>query len=222
MTGEQGIQDPERALAVAHAPVDARAALDTLFRLDERMGGIVGTTSEPMIGLMRLAWWRESLEKLDTVPAPAEPLLQDIARDILPLGVSGATLAAQEDGWAALLDGEMDEAALARHGRERGRRLFEAAALLLRARDDRLGAAGAGWALADLGHRHSDSAIRRAARDQAASILDALAGKSWPRAARPLAMLAVLARADAHASERRRQGSPRRVARMLALRLAGR
>ena len=222
MTDEQGIADPERSLAVAHAPRPSRRALETLFRLDERMGGIVGTTTEPTIGLMRLAWWRESLERLDSAPPPAEPLLQDIAHYLLPLGTSGAMLAGIEDGWAALLDGDMDEPAIARHGRERGRRLFDAAAMILSASDDRLGAAGAGWALADLGHRHSSAEVRRMARARAALLLDVLPARRWPRAARPLAMLAVLARADAHAPQGRAQGSPRRLSRMLALRLTGR
>ena len=216
------LSDPERELAVAYAPHAARPALTVLFSLDERMGGIVATTTEPMIGLMRLAWWREALEKLDKAPAPAEPLLRDIAAHILPRNVLGATLGAIEDGWAALLDGEPDAPAIARHGRERGRWLFGAAAAILGSDDDRLSAAGEGWALADLAHRHSSPVVRAAARERARVLLDALPRHRWPRAARPLAMLAILARDDVAREGRRAQGSPRRVARMLALRLTGR
>jgi phytoene synthase len=183
------------------------------------MGAIVATTTEPMIGLMRLAWWREALEKLDKETAPAEPLLRDIATYILPHGVLGATLGAIEDGWAALLEEEPD---VARHGRERGRWLFIAAAGILDARDERLRTAGEAWALADLAHRHSAPEVRTAARRRARAILDALPRQRWPRAARPLAMLVTLARSDVASEAPRQQGSPRRIMRMLALRLTGR
>lgn len=216
------VTDPERALAVAYAPAKARPALAALFALDERMGGIVATTTEPMIGLMRLAWWREALEKLDRDPAPAEPLLREIADQILPHGVLGATLGAIEDGWAALLDGDPPARAAARHGCERGRWLFDAAAAILGAHDDRVRAAGEGWALADLAHRHSDRELRVVARERAAATLDALPRRRWPRAVRPLGMLATLARADVAADGPRAQGSPRRLARMLALYVSGR
>jgi phytoene synthase len=216
------ISDPERALAIAHAPARIRAALTTLFALDERMGAIVATTSEPMIGLMRLAWWREALEKLDKLPAPAEPLLQDIVTHILPLGVLGAALGAIEDGWSALLDEEDQVRAVARHGRERGRWLFAAAAAILGTDDDRLRAGGEGWALADLAHRHSAPEVRALARARARETLAAIPQRRWPRRARPLAMLAALARADVAADAPRAQGSPKRMLRMLVLRLTGR
>src|SRR3954468_23406140 len=149
------IADPERALAVAYAPQDRRAALTALFQLDERFGQIVATTGEPMIGLMRLTWWREALEKLDLDAAPAEPLLQALVSQVMPHGVTGAALAVIEDGWSALIDGDPTAALIARHGRERGSHLFEVAAASLGATDERLPLAGEVWALADLSLRHS-------------------------------------------------------------------
>lgn len=135
-------------------------------------------------------------------------------------GVSGAALADIEDGWAALLDGEPDAAAIARHGRERGGRLFAAAARLLGAEAPVVDAAGTGWALADLAHRHRDPVVQGEARRQA---VQALAGSfRWPAPLRPLGALAVLARRDATGVGPRRQGSPARVTRMLAIRLTGR
>jgi phytoene synthase len=215
------LADPERALAVAYAPADKRPALTALFALDERFGAVVSSTSEPMIGLMRLAWWRESLEKLDRDPAPAEPLLGLIADKVLPRGVTGAALAAIEDGWAALLDGEPDADALARHGRERGGNLFSAAAALLGADDPRLWIAGEVWALTDLGFRHSNVQVREIALARAGALAAGLPSGRWAPAARPLAALFVLARKDAR-SGRRRQARPDRLLRMLALRLTGR
>ena len=42
---------------------------------------------------MRLAWWREALQRLDTAPAPGEPVLRELAAAVLPLGVTGTALA---------------------------------------------------------------------------------------------------------------------------------
>lgn len=215
------LADPERALAVAYAPAQVRAALAAIFALDERFGGIVSSTTEPMIGLMRLAWWRETLEKLDRDPAPAEPLLKRLAEQVLPRGPTGASLAAIEDGWAALIDGEPDEDAIARHGRERGGNLFKAGAALLGADDMRLAVAGEVWALTDLGYRHSDGKVRDSALARARKLAAAIPSGRWARPARPLAALFVLAVRDAFAKSRA-QGSPQRLLRMLALRLTGR
>jgi phytoene synthase len=206
---------------VAYAPAAARAGLTALFALDERLGSIVAATSEPTIGLMRLTWWRDALERLDSAAVPPEPLLAALA-EVVARGVPGAAIAGIEDGWAALIDGEPDDEAIARHGRERGGTLFATIAQWLGASDDGLSQAGAGWALADLGHRHSVAAVRDSARRQARDLLAPLAGRRWPRPALPLAALVLLAARDAAEDGARRQGAPGRLLRLLALRLLGR
>jgi phytoene synthase len=59
----------------------------------------VAGTTEPMIGEIRLAWWREACEGLDAGRVPAQPLLQLAADALLPAGIAGAELAAIEDRW---------------------------------------------------------------------------------------------------------------------------
>ena len=216
------LADPERALAVTYAVASARPALTALFALDERLGGIVATTTEPMIGLMRLAWWREALEKLDASSAPAEPLLRVIAERVLPLGPTGEMLAELEHGWSALLDGEADASAIARFARSRGGRLFTVAGLILRMPDDGLAQGGEAWALADLAHHHSDPVVRAEAAVQARRALADQSRRRWPRAGRALGALVALAKRDVATDAPRRQGSPGRLLRMLALRLTGR
>ena len=218
------IVDPERNLVLAYAPVRARAALATLWRLDERLGGVVATTSEPMIGRIRLAWWREALERLDQGGPPAEPLLRETAETVLPLGITGAALAEIEAGWAKLLDSDPpDEEAIEAHGRLRGRPLFDLAARLLAGTADaESGMAGEGWALADLARRLSDPPSAALAHSKAGERLAGLRRRRWPIALRPLGALAMLARADALAARPARQGSPSRVARLLLHRLTGR
>lgn len=50
---------PEIGIALSYTPAPVREALRAFFMLDRRLGQIVAQTSEPMLGQMRLAWWRD-------------------------------------------------------------------------------------------------------------------------------------------------------------------
>ena len=80
--------------------------------------------TEPALAAIKLAWWREQLEKLDTEAPPAEPRLQAARAELLPRGIKGEELAALEMGWAALLDESPDARLVEELGRGlvRGRR----------------------------------------------------------------------------------------------------
>lgn len=218
--------DPERWLAVCYAPKRSRAALAALFALDVNLGGVVASTSEPMIGALRLAWWREALEKLPQSPAPAEPVLQAIANEITGKNPSmAAELAAMVDGWLALIEVEaLDRHAIETHARERGARLFDIAVRLLNEDGDRAMAArlGRGWALVDLASRLTQSDARDIALETASTEL-ATSISGMVKEGRPLAALAVLARRDAATGLKgRRPGAPLRQLRMLGTLLTGR
>ncbi|MFS0736270.1 squalene/phytoene synthase family protein [Sphingomonas sp. 1P06PA] len=217
---EPQLDDPERALVLAYVPAEVRPALTTLWRLDERLGRVLRTTSEPRIGQIRLAWWREALNRLDVAPPPAEPLLAEVAATVLVRGIAGSALADLADGWVPLLASPVDDEALALHAVERGGRLFALAQTLLGIDDDpAVDRAGEGWALVDLARRSDDPALASRALAMARQ---RLAGKRrWRPAERPLGMLAVLAARDAQRGVSR-QGSPGRLARMLWMRLRGR
>jgi phytoene synthase len=77
-----------------------------LHGLDMELESVVAGTTEPMIGEIRLAWWREALQGLDAGRVPAQPLLQLIAAEVLPSGVTGVALAGLEDRWAGLIGAE--------------------------------------------------------------------------------------------------------------------
>ena len=220
------LADPERQLALSYAPRAGRDALSTLWQIDERMGAIVAAAREPAIGAMRLLWWRDALVQLDDAdrPIPAEPLL-DAAATALVRAVSGAAVSAIEEGWAALLEAEEPgEEEILAHAEKRGGPLFALSAALLGSIPADIGHAGEGWALADLGHRLRDPEARAAARALAAERLSQTDIARWPGALKPLGLLVVLARQDAAlpADRNRRQGSPKRLFRALAYRLAGR
>ena len=53
----------EQHLALAYTAAELRDQLGTYFALDRRLGQIVAKTTEPMLGQMRLAWWRDVLAK---------------------------------------------------------------------------------------------------------------------------------------------------------------
>src|SRR3954469_8148024 len=101
--------DPDLRLALAYASSKARPALEALWRLDVTLGAVVARRREPMVARIRLAWWREALERLASPPPPPEPVLQALAAQVLPAGISGAALAEMEEGWSLLLaEGPLD------------------------------------------------------------------------------------------------------------------
>lgn len=204
---------PERALAFGYAPDAARDGMVALFALDATLAKLARHTREPVAAQLRLAWWRDALGKLEAGPVAGQPLLAALHDEVLPAGVSGAALVRIVDGWESLIVAD-----LAEYARERGGGLFEAAAGVLRAADPWLSEAGEGWALADLALTSPDGVIGREARLLAEPRL-ALARPRTSRAGRPLAALSLSARHDLAGSP---EGSPRRIARLLKLRLTGR
>ena len=188
------VSNPWRDLALSYVPERARAAFGALFALDTALGDILRTTREPLVGQMRLAWWREALQRLDTAPPPGEPVLQALAASAIPLGTTGAELAGMVDGWEPLLGG-LGREAIDDHARLRGRILFAAAGQVAGAAPrDPVGDAGEGWALADLAENLGDTGQAAMARDGAMIALARLAGARWSRNGRALGALALAAR----------------------------
>lgn len=212
--------DPERRLALAYVPRDRRPALAALWRLDVTLGSVLATGSDPMISRIRLAWWREALERLDRERPPAEPMLETVARDLIPAGIGGAELAAMEEGWAALTEPVLERHDLDTYAEKRGGLLFRHSAWLLGEGRAAIGEAGERWALVDL-------ARRSGAAEDARAAIEAANGRSgepaqWPRRLRPIGMLASLADRDIARGHPEPQGSPARIWRMLRHRLTGR
>ena len=176
----------DRDLVRLYWPVELRPAFDALFGIDDALSEIIAGSTQPALGAIRLAWWREALERLDCAPPPPEPRLRDAATELLSRGISGARLATLEDGWASLLDEGPDPARIA----ARGAALFAIAATLLGADDARLDRAGSLYALAD--------AVRRGQAPPLAAVTarDALIGHRFARKLRPVTALAKLGARD--------------------------
>ena len=211
-------------LALTYVPLRDRAALATLFRIDRAMGDVVRTTKEPMLGPIRLAWWRERLAELDQRGAPpAEPRLEMVAHRLLPRGVSGGDLAALEPGWLRLFDPFPWTAATGEAIWFRGNLLFALAARLLAQQDERIPRAGGLWALVDAARHCSDSSSRAMLLDQAKTFAGEIAGERFVTTLRPLSALAALAVRDCKRGEPLEpEGTPGRAAAMLRHRFTGR
>jgi len=188
------------------------------------MGDVVRTTTEPMLGPIRLAWWRERLEELDAgKSAPTEPRLQAVERELLPHGISGAEVAALEDGWLSLFDPfpwtvETSEAIWFR-----GRTLFCLGARVLGRPDEAIQAAGGVWALVDAARHCSHMASRTMLMGQAKTFARGLAGGRFGWRLRPLSILAAIAARDLRRGEPfEPEGAPGRAAAMLRHRFSGR
>nr|WP_265571514.1 squalene/phytoene synthase family protein [Sphingomicrobium nitratireducens] len=195
-----------------HFPAALQDAVEAVFAIDATFAEIVAGTSEPQVGAIRLAWWREALERLDQSPPPPEPRLEAVAHELLPRGVSGAALAAIEDGYATLLEETPDPDRIARGGAA----LFEAIARLLGEDDPMLAPAGGVVMLARVrGLVTSD--LKPAVLPRFA----ALKGHRFAKPLRPLTLLARLAARDFLRSRPEAEGTPGRAFAMLSHRLSG-
>jgi phytoene synthase len=218
--GNMADLDADRILALSYVSPRRRPALEALWRLDSAIGAVLAGGRDPMLSRIKLVWWRDALEALDDKPAPAEPVLKALGREVLPCRVPGADMAAMEEGWAVLLSPEpltADE--LETYATHRGGRLFSLSARLLGADHPSIETAGRAWALADLA-RHSNAADGAAAL---AAVRALPPPTRMPGRLRPLGMLATLARRDAEPGRERwePQGAPSRMWRMLRHRLTG-
>jgi phytoene synthase len=180
---------PEARLALAWSPPKVRAPLSIALQLDRRLARIVSRTNEPMLGQMRLAWWRDAL----STPPAARPR-GDAVLDAIGAHWHGreAALATMVDGWEVLVTAERlcpaDIAAFAA-----GRSAFFATLNEDTAdgNAERAAAAGWRWALADAAAGISDPAERAALVE--AGLAHRGEGGRMPRALRGLAVLDALA-----------------------------
>ena len=176
-------------VALAYAPPRTRDAWLGLLALDARLAQVVRETREPMLGQIRLAWWRERLGETPAKRPKGEPLLALLGPDsdrLLPL----------VDAWEAMLgEAPLPREMLAAFAEGRAEALSAlAAALGHQEAAGSTGQAGRSWALADVALRLS--------HPQEREHVTALIGNEGaraphlPRAMRPLAVLHGLALRD--------------------------
>lgn len=180
----------EQRLALAYAPMASRDLLLGLFAFDARCAAILRGASEPLLGQLQLAWWREQLAAPIVRRPSGEPLLN------LLNSWEGEepALVALAEAWEILLDPPpLGIAKMKEFAEARGQAWAAAARLSgCEAHARSAGLAGRDWALTDLALRVSD-------REERIGVQDLLSSRDWsnpglPRALRPLAVLHGLAR----------------------------
>jgi phytoene synthase len=98
---ESALSAPE-LLAIAYAPRLIREEFRWLLAFDRRLRDVLARAREPMIAQLRLAWWRDALQKPVHERPQGEPLLAQLTSHRAAL----ATLAAaMVDGYEAMIDG---------------------------------------------------------------------------------------------------------------------
>jgi phytoene synthase len=177
------------------------------------MADVVARSTQPALGAIKLAWWRERLEELDEGKIPAEPRLRAVASELLPRGISGRDDAQLEESWALMLSDDPDQfiRGIASHGAI----LFGLAARLLGVpMNDHLLSAANSFVSANLARRGiTEMAPQKLGRSRTCS----------PRKARPLTAMGALARRDIRTGGPpfEREGSPGRAWTLLKHRLTG-
>lgn len=94
------LHDPDRFLATLFAPPERREALFTLYAFNHEIARAREVTSEPMLALIRLQWWREVVE--------GAPRRHEVATPLAALLQAGMLRA---DDLLAMIEGRESEAA---------------------------------------------------------------------------------------------------------------
>ncbi len=173
----------EQRLALSYSSKSASCAFLAVLGLDARLASVVRGAREPVLGQIRLAWWREQLGS--RAMPKGEPLLALMHES----GLDYDALIALVDGWEGLLgEDALSEDAVA--GLAIGRSIAMGAAARILAgesAEQEARRAARGWALADIAAR-----ITEPLGKEAAIALAAREDWSRPRLAAELRPLLVL------------------------------
>jgi 15-cis-phytoene synthase len=110
LDAELALRDPDRWLSSRFVEDEAaRADLVALYSLDNELAAVSGKVSDPLVGEMRLAWWREALEGLMATGATrGHPVLEALNGAQFPM----PTVAGLPDRYIDGLQPEEGEEAL--------------------------------------------------------------------------------------------------------------
>lgn len=71
--------DPDRFLTTLFAPAQAREDLFALYALNDELARAAEAASEPLVGAMRLQWWRDALDAVAAGRPPRHPVAEALA-----------------------------------------------------------------------------------------------------------------------------------------------
>ncbi|MEO9469146.1 hypothetical protein [Parasphingorhabdus sp.] len=188
--------DPLRRLILAYARSEDRDHYSLSFGLDFRLAEIIRSTSELLIGQMRLTWWRDNLTKENVAKPAGEPLIE-LLQSLENEDDVSSGLVKLVDGWEMLLaDFPWDDRQFEQYSSLRGGGAFRSAlGGVTELSQDQLRAAQ-GWALWDFARHCSDENMRTEAFSRSCEIFDKLSQLKFDRNGRPLSILCKLAARD--------------------------
>lgn len=130
-------KDPDRYLTVLYAPEEKRQALCALYAFNYEISRIRETVSEPMLGEIRLQWWREALDDIFKGSPRSHEIMPMLTEAILNHNLSRDRLMDMIEGRGQDLyeDSPKDEAALAEYVRKTSGNLTCLAAHILGQQD---------------------------------------------------------------------------------------
>lgn len=141
-------------LALAYASPDGRGLLEFMLLLDRRLGSILVRTNEPLIGQMRMAWWRDVIAKEAGARPSGEPLIARLNMLEAEMGqpMLRPAMVRLLDAWETVIaDRDWDANRLIKMSRERGEAIFSPYAERIgNTPQDRLDYWTTRWAVADL------------------------------------------------------------------------
>lgn len=70
---------PPARLAIVHANARFRAAFKLVLMIDQKMADIVAKAREPLVGQIKMAWWREGFTSPPQSRPKGEPLFEALA-----------------------------------------------------------------------------------------------------------------------------------------------
>ena len=193
--------DPLSRLILAYARTSERQRYALIFALDSRLADIIRSTSEQLIGQMRLTWWRDILTKpVDARPA-GEPLVA-VINIVEKQGADMSLLQMLVDGWELLLDDfPWDDRQFDQYARLRGEGFFRFAAGPETTLSNEQRNSGQFWALWDFARHCSDKEMRQFALSRCHRLLATSAPVKFDRNGRPLSILCKLAAQDVKKGE---------------------
>ncbi len=192
MNYAQNELEPLQRLIIAYAKSGDRDRYALLFALDARFADTIRSTSEILIGQMRLTWWRDILTKPAEDRPTGEPLIEQVNL-IEAKGEDLAPLLVLLDGWEAMLDDfPWDDRQFENYAAARGRGFFAFGLAHGTALTEEQAEQAEAWALWDFARHCSDANMRTSAFDRCRQILKSRQRVDFDKSGRPLSILCQL------------------------------
>lgn len=184
--------EPLQRLIAAYARSADRDRYALLFALDARLAEVVRSTTEILIGQMRLTWWRDILTQSAAERPAGEPLVAQINL-LEKSGASLAPLVSLVDGWEVMLDDfPWEDRQFDHYATARGEGYFASGLAGDPSLSERQAEQARAWALWDFARHCSDENMRRDAFDRCSRIMASRPKPDFDRSGRPLSILCQL------------------------------